>query len=90
VLRDDSWRPKSEIPARNPKWKCRWKSPPKCASPARRNATSPNRQQSEPFLLEDRRVIDFKGKGQVKTEFLGCRSADIITMMTAARRRSAK
>src|ERR1017187_5372484 len=30
-----------------------------------------------------------KAKGQVKTWFLGCRSADIFTM-TAARRRSAK
>ena len=33
--------------------------------------------------------MDFKGKGQVTTGFLGCGSADIITM-TAARRRSAK
>jgi hypothetical protein len=30
-----------------------------------------------------------KGKGQVKTWFLGCRSADIVTM-TVVRRRSAK
>jgi hypothetical protein len=75
LLREDSWRSKSEIPARNPKWKCRWKSPSKCDSPTRRNVTSPNRQQSEPFLLEERGVIDFKGKGQVKTWFLGCRSA---------------
>jgi hypothetical protein len=89
LLREDSWRSKSEIPARNPKWKCRWKSPPKCDSPTRRNAKSPNRQQSEPFLLEEWGVIDFKGKGQVKTGFWGCRSADLITI-TAARRRSAK
>ena len=41
----------------------------------RRNVTSPNRQQSEPFLLKERDVIDFKGKGPVKTWFLGCRSA---------------
>jgi len=27
-------------------------------------------QQSEPFLLKERGVIDFKGKGQVKTWFL--------------------
>ena len=34
-------------------------------------------------------VVDLKGKGQVKTWFLGYRSADII-IMTAARRGSAK
>ena len=40
-------------------------------------------------MLEERGVINLKGKGQVKTWFLGCRSAD-NTAMTAARRRSAK
>jgi hypothetical protein len=88
LLTEDSWGSKSEIPARNPKWKCRWKSPSKCDSPTRRNVTSPNRQQSEPFLLEERAVIDLKGKGQVKTWFLGCRSADIVTMTAARKRRS--
>jgi hypothetical protein len=75
LLREDRRRSKSEIPDRNPKQKCGWKSPSKCDSPTTRNVTSPNRQQSEPFLLEERGVIDFKGKGQVKTWFLGCRSA---------------
>jgi hypothetical protein len=88
LLTEDSWRSKSEISARNPKWKCRWKSPSKCDSPIRRNVTSPNRKQSEPFLLEERGVIDVKGKGQVKIWFLGCRSADIITMTAARKRRS--
>jgi len=42
-----------------------------------------------PFLLEERGVIDFKGKGQVKTWFLGCRSADTITY-DRGEKRSAK
>ena len=35
---------------------------------------------SEPFMLEERGVIDLKGKGEMKTYFLVGRSADIITM----------
>ena len=34
----------------------------------------------EPFLLEERGVIDVKGKGQMKTWFLAGRSAGILTM----------
>jgi hypothetical protein len=44
-----------------------------------------SKQAREPFLIEGRGAVDRKGK--VKAGFLGCRSADIITM-TAARRRS--
>ncbi|MBK5295061.1 MAG: hypothetical protein JJE04_25715 [Acidobacteriia bacterium] len=57
--------------------------------PRHRSLPSPRRRLSGPFLLEERGVIDLKGKGQVKTWFLACRSADVITM-TAAKRRSAK
>lgn len=57
--------------------------------PRHRSLPSPRRRLSGPFLIEERGVVGLKSKGQVKTWFLACRSADIITM-TAARRRSAE
>jgi class 3 adenylate cyclase len=37
----------------------------------------------EPFAIEERGILDLKGKGRMKTWFLAGRSADIVTLAAA-------